>query len=59
MLSSYPIYPGLEPIIFVIDVESEYSLISSFIILSFTNNLAKVSANFVLPTPVGPVNISE
>ena len=59
--SSYPTYPGGAPINLETANFSMYSLISTLINASSlsNNSLARVFANWVLPTPVCPRNINE
>ncbi len=57
--SSYPTYPGGEPISLETECFSIYSLMSILIIKSSSPKRvsAKDFARYVLPTPVGPTNI--
>ena len=59
--SSWPTYPGGEPIIFETLCFSMYSDISTRIMASSLPNTASASAfdTSVLPTPVGPKNRNE
>ena len=57
--SSYPTYPGGEPINFAVECFSINSDISTLTMLSSEPNTASASAfaSSVLPTPVGPEKI--
>src|SRR5574344_2815838 len=59
--SSYPTYPGGEPINLEVECDSINSDISNLIIESSFPNIsyAKALANSVLPTPVGPTKIND